>query len=478
MPYQMYIDGELEIGKGDRYSVINPATGEEIASLNAADESQAEAALQAAKKAFKTWSMTSVNERVLWMYKLRDACLAKREELMDLVAQEGKSYGEAKGQINTFAGYINFYAEEVKRVYDIGVPDLNARRDTYHRIIRRPLGVVVAHLPWNSPLNLLGVKLAPVLASGCTCVLKPSASTPLASLKVAQIAQEIGFPEGVFNVVAGPANRIGRYLSASKIPAMVSMVGSTAAGLEVMQQGATSIKRFSFELGGNAPCIIMPDVDLDAVIPWLAKRKVAFTGQGCANVNRIFVHESIHDAIIEGLAQQVKDVQVGWGKDMANAMGPLINVRNRDQMLELIQKTVAEGATLVYGGAPTNLPDHLRNGAFILPTILDHVTDDMEIANQEIFGPIYPIFTFKTLDEVIARANNTEYGLSSYLLTHDSRVIARCVEELEFGEVDVNMPGLGPNLPHVGIKQSGVGCDRSKWSLDEYFNMRKISIRP
>lgn len=478
MDYQMYINGVFQPGKGAPMAVKNPATNEVIATLNAASEEQAEEALQAAAAAFKSWSHTSIDERVSWMHKLRDACLAHKEELVDIIAAEGKSYAEANGQLNTFVGYINFYAEEVKRVYDTGVPAPAAHRDVYHTIIRRPLGVVVAHLPWNSPLNLLGVKLAPALASGCTCVLKPSSSTPLSALKVAQIAQEIDFPAGVFNIVTGPSGVIGRYLSASTIPAMVSMVGSSAAGVEVMQQGATSIKRFSFELGGNAPCIIMPDAELDKVIPWLAKRKVAFTGQGCANVNRIFVHESIHDQVVEGLDKLVREVQVGWGKDMPGAMGPLINVRNRNQMLDLIDRTVKEGAKLVYGGMPSGLPEHLKDGAFILPTILDGVTDEMEIANVEIFGPIYTIFTFKTLDEVIARANNTPYGLSSYLLTHDSRVIAKCVEELEFGEVDVNMPGLGPNLPHVGIKQSGVGCDRSKWSLDEYFNMRRISICP
>jgi succinate-semialdehyde dehydrogenase/glutarate-semialdehyde dehydrogenase len=476
---KMYINGKMVEGNGSEFSVINPATGKVIKTLRAADESQAEEALQAAQAAVKSWGALSINARVGWMNKLCDALLANKDELVDIIAQEGKSYSEASGQLNSFIDYMKYYAEEVKRVYDIGIPEYGvARGESYHTVIRRPLGVVVGHLPWNSPISLLGVKLAPAMASGCPCVLKPSTSTPLASIRLAEIAQEIGLPAGVFNLVCGPASVIGKFLNESKIPQMVTMVGSSEAGVEVMQQAATSIKRFSFELGGNAPCIIMPDADMDEIIPWMANRKVFFTGQGCANVNRIYIHESLHDDFVPRLTEQVKKVQIGWGKEMPNAMGALINTRVRDNMLALIKRTVEQGAIMTYGGMPTDLPEELKDGAFILPTVLDGCTDNMEIANCEIFGPVFAIYTFKDLDEVIARANNTKYGLSSYVMTHDMRVISKCIEDLEFGEVDVNMPGLGPNLPHVGIKESGVGCDRSLWSLDEYFSIRRISIRP
>jgi succinate-semialdehyde dehydrogenase/glutarate-semialdehyde dehydrogenase len=261
---------------------------------------------------------------------------------------------------------------------------------------------------------------------------------------------------------------------------MVSMIGSSEAGVQVMKEAATSIKRFSFELGGNAPCIIMPDADMDKIIPWMANRKTFFTGQGCANVNRIYVHESLHEEFVTRITEEVKKKQVGWGKDTPGAMGPLMNVRNRDDMLALIEKTVEQGATMTYGGKPDpeSLPEELRDGAFILPTVLDNCTDEMDLADLEIFGPVFPVYTFTDLDDVIARANNTKYGLSSYVMTHDYRVMTKCIEELEFGEVDINMPGLGPNLPHVGIKESGVGCDRSLFSMDEFFSIRKISIKP
>jgi len=476
---KMYINGEMVEGQGAEFSVTNPATGKVIQTLRAVDESQTEAALQAAKAAEKTWGATSINERLGWMAKLCDALNANREELVDIIAQEGKSYSEANGQLNSLLDYMKYYGEEVKRVYDTGIPEYGATRGTsYHTVIRRPLGVVVGHLPWNSPVSLLGVKLAPAMASGCPCVLKPSTSTPLASMRLAEIACEIGLPAGVFNLVCGPASIIGKYLNSSKIPQMVTMVGSSEAGVQVMQQAATSIKAFSFELGGNAPCIIMPDADLDEIIPWMTNRKVFFTGQGCANVNRIYIHESLHDEFVSRLTESVKKVEIGWGKETPNAMGALINVRNRDNMLALIEKTVEQGATMTYGGEPADLPDDLKAGAFILPTVLDGCTDDMDIADLEIFGPVFPVYTFTDLDDVIARANNTKYGLSSYLMTHDYRVMTKCIEELEFGEVDVNMPGLGPNLPHVGIKESGVGCDRSLWSLSEYFSIRRISIKP
>jgi succinate-semialdehyde dehydrogenase/glutarate-semialdehyde dehydrogenase len=236
------------------------------------------------------------------------------------------------------------------------------------------------------------------------------------------------------------------------------------------------------ELGGNAPAIIMPDCDLDKTTKWIASRKITNAGQGCANINRIFVHESLHEVFMEKLVSEVKNIKVGWGKDMPNAMGALINAKVRDRMLALVEEAVKGGAKLVYGGViPDNLPAELKEGAFMVPAVLDGVTDDMPIAGEEIFGPIYTVFTFSDLDEVIKRANDTDYGLNSYVFTHDARVISKCAEDLEFGEVYVNFPGSGPanpNMPHVGLKNSGVGCDRSKWALDEYYNFRHIAIQP
>lgn len=477
--YKLYINGTCETGAGDKLDVTCPATGELLETISTASIEQADRALEAAQAAFPSWSRLSLNERIGWMMKLKDACLAEKTAIIDLMAKEGgKSYKEAGNDFNAFIGYFGYYAEEAKRVYGTDIPEYGGRRGNFHVVLKRPVGVVLGHLAWNMPLSNVGLKLCPAMASGCTCVLKPSTETPLASLKIGELCEKIGLPAGVVNLVTGKASVIGNHLSQSKIPAMVAVIGSSAVGVEVMQNAATSIKRFSMELGGNAPCIVMPDCDLEETARYVADRKIRISGQGCANINRIFVHESIHEAFVEKLLSYVEKIQVGWSDDMPDAMGPMINVKTRDRMISLVEKARGEGAKLLYGGGIPQLPESLKNGAFFVPAVLDGVTDEMSITQQEIFGPIYAVLTFKTLDEVIERANKTELGLTGYLFTHDSRVIGRCVEEVEVGELQVNQPGAGPNMPHIGIKQSGLGCDRGKWSLEEYYDIRRISIQP
>ena len=477
--YKMYINGKCVEGAGDKLDVTCPATGELLETITTASIQQADEALEAAQAAFPAWSRLSLNERIGWMMKLKDACLAEKDEIVDLMAKEGgKSRKEAANDFNAFIGYFGFYAEEAKRVYGTDIPEYGGRRGNFHVVLKRPVGVVVGHLAWNMPISNVGLKLCPAMASGCTCVLKPSTETPLASLKVGELCEKIGLPAGVVNLVTGKASVIGNHLSQSKIPAMVAVIGSSAVGVEVMQNASTSIKRFSMELGGNAPCIIMPDCDLEKTAKYVADRKVRISGQGCANINRIFVHESIHDEFVKILLDDVKKIQVGWGDDMPNAMGPMINVKTRDRMIHLVEEAKSQGAKLLYGGNIPELPDNLKNGAFFVPAVLDGVTDEMSITQQEIFGPISSILTFKDLDEVIERSNKTDLGLTGYLFTHDSRVIGRVIEEVEVGELQVNDPGAGPNMPHIGIKQSGLGCDRGKWSLDEYYDIRRISIQP
>lgn len=477
--YKMYINGKCVEGAGDKLDVTCPATGELLETITTASIQQADEALEAAQAAFPAWSRLSLNERIGWMMKLKDACLAEKDEIVDLMAKEGgKSRKEAANDFNAFIGYFGFYAEEAKRVYGTDIPEYGGRRGNFHVVLKRPVGVVVGHLAWNMPISNVGLKLCPAMASGCTCVLKPSTETPLASLKVGELCEKVGLPAGVVNLVTGKASVIGNHLSQSKIPAMVAVIGSSAVGVEVMQNASTSIKCFSMELGGNAPCIIMPDCDLEKTAKYVADRKVRISGQGCANINRIFVHESIHDEFVKLLLEDVKKIQVGWGDDMPNAMGPMINVKTRDRMIHLVEEAQSQGAKLLYGGNIPELPDNLKNGAFFVPAVLDGVTDEMSITQQEIFGPIYSILTFKDLDEVIERSNKTDLGLTGYLFTHDSRVIGRVIEEVEVGELQVNDPGAGPNMPHIGIKQSGLGCDRGKWSLDEYYDIRRISIQP
>ncbi len=479
MATNQYINGRCVEGEGRPFDVVNPAIDEVIATVRAADEAQTIDALEAAQTAFKTWSKTSINERLAWIAKLRDACLAERDTLVDLLAREvGKSYPEAEAECNGMAATLNFYSEEVKQIYGTALTDYVSRPgEAFHVVRKYPVGVTVGHLAWNFPMQNAALKLGPALASGCTCVLKPSSSTPLATLYLGIIGEKIGFPKGVFNILAGPSGVVGKTLNESKIPRLVTLIGSSETGRQVMLEAATSIKRFSLELGGNAPALVMPDADLETTAAFMATRKTRCCGQGCANINRIYVHKSVHDQFVGLLHKYVEKVTVGWGKEMGDAMGPLINGAARARVFDLIKDATDKGGQLLYGG---EVPEGLSAGSFIMPTLLDHAQDNMRLRHEEIFGPVLPVYTFSDLSEAIAAANDTDYGLCSYLFTHDSRVIARVSEEFEFGEVLVNNPPGGTfiPLPHIGIKESGVGCDGSLWALDPYFWMRRVSIRP
>ena len=369
MVTSQYIDGQMVAGAGEPFDVVNPATDEVVATLRAAAAAQATLALDAAQRAFRTWSRTSLNERIAWTVKLRDACLAERDTLVDLLAREvGKSYPEAMAECNGLATILDFYAEESKRVYGTALPDYTSRRGAALHLLRKdPVGVAVGHLAWNFPIQNAALKLGPALASGCTCVLKPSSSTPLATLYLGVIGEKIGFPKGVFNILAGPSAIVGTALNASPIPRLVTLIGSSETGRQVMREAATSIKRFSLELGGNAPAVVMPDADLEATAQFMVTRKIRCCGQGCANINRIYVQESIHDPFVGMLRQQVATVKVGWGKDLGEAMGPLINRAARTRVLALINDAVAKGARLLSGG---RVPEDLPAGAFLLPTPL------------------------------------------------------------------------------------------------------------
>ena len=476
---KMYINGALIEGDGEAFDVCNPATGEIIDQLRAASIEQAEEALQGAQEAYKTWSKTSLNERQEWMQKLKSAYLAQKDSLIELLCAEGgKNPDEAAGEVvGSLPVFFDFFCEEAKRVYGVGVPDYTEPAGISHVVIKRPIGVVVGHMAWNAPVGIFGEMLAPALASGCACVLKPSISTPLSALKIGEIAAGIGFPKGVLNVVAGPSDVIGNYLTSSTIPRLITIVGSTASGLEVMNKGSSSVKRFSLELGGNAPAIIMPDFEMDQICQIVAESKVASCGQFCINFNRVYVHESIHGVFLEKLKAKFENIRIGWGKDMSAHLGPMINTEARDRVLALIGDSVKMGAELIYGGYVPDMPGKLKNGAFIMPTILDKVTDDMPIARNEIFGPVCGIQTFSDFDDALRRANDTEHGLAAYLFTHDSRIMGRFIDGAEAGNVHINFTGMVPHLPHAGNKQSGIGCVRGRWGLEEYYDLRKVTIR-
>lgn len=477
--FKQYINGELVEGQGKEMKIVSPATDEVIAVMNAASVEQTEEALTTSAEAFKIWSGMSINERNSWIAKLTAAFEEEHDKLTELLATEvGLTWTEAYNEVGYLIKVVNFFAEEAKRKYGLVLPDYNVKHgDCYHVIDHTPVGVTVGHIPWNHPISLGGAKIGPALASGCTLILKPSSATPLATLYIGEICHRIGFPKGVLNIVAGPAGTVGKTLNESRIPRLIGLIGSSKTGFEVSAQSSTSIKHLSFELGGNAPCIIMPDADLESALNYIVTRKTAACGQGCSNINRIFVHEDIHDKVVAMLKERVEKVKVGWNLEKdSNQMGPLVRSEHREFLLGVFDDARQKGARIVCGGG---IPADMPRGNFIEATIIDHCTDDMRVFSEEMFGPVFTIFTFKDVDEVIRRSNKTTYGLAAYLYCHDSRVIGKCSDELEFGMIYVNNPTFGDvNLPHVGIKDSGLSCDQSKWSLDEYYYFKRISIRP
>lgn len=475
--FKQYINGKLVDGKGKTAEVYDPSTGEVIDTVGCADAEQAKEALNAAAEAFKTWSKTSVNERYDWLMKLKAACTAERDKLIDLVSFEsGRPYAAACGDVDWLLISLSYYAEEAKRIDGEVLPtQYVGGKENYHIVTRKPIGVTVGHIAWNYPLGNASIKLAPAVASGCTCIIKPSSETPLATLYLGVIAEKIGFPKGVINIISGPSGEVAKTLNESDIPRMITLIGSYETGLAVMKQGSTSVKKYSLELGGNAPVIVMPDADLDETAANIVAKKVGFAGQTCVNYNRIYVHESVYKELCEKVAMELSRVKLGRYKDEGYVMGPVINNKARDRMLELIDDAVKNGAKLVMGG---EIPSEFAKGSYITPALLTDVTDDMRVSTEEIFGPIIPMQSFSYFDDVLERANNTIFGLSAYFFGHDSREIAKAFEALDAGEIFVN-GGIGSEFtPHPGLKQSGIGCDKSKWSMDEYYDLKLISLVP
>lgn len=465
----MYIDGKL-IENHCKYSAINPATDEVIQEISVADKEVAEQALLAAKQAEKSWGKTPIAERVVWMNKLRDACIKNQQALRMAVHQEtGKSWACTAEDYQSLIDSLAFYAEEIKRYTPPTIVDANG--EFKHQLRHLPVGVVVAYLSWNFPLLNLGFKLGPAMASGCPIILKPSIKAPLSAYLVGQLCAEIGLPKGAVNIFAGNDREVGNYLSSSKIPQMLTLIGSISTGIKVMQAGATSIKRYSMELGGNTPFIVCEDADLDLAAKILCTLKYNNSGQICVAPNRIMVAKSIQQTLLEKVTQLADKVAVGYDIESDFVMGPVIDKWERDRIHALVEDAVACGATLVRGGTI----DRDQAGAFYPPTILTNVTPQMKIYHQEIFGPVISIITIEEDQDVIAMANATDTGLASYIFSRDIGKAQRMAEELEFGEVQINGVKYGIDLPHVGIKQSGIGCDCSKFALDDYLYLARVT---
>ena len=475
--FRQYINGKTVDGKGKTMEVYDPATGELIDTVSCASKEQAEEALRAAAKAFQTWSKTSVNERAEWLYRLQAAVIEESDYLTDLVsAESGRPYAAAAADVDWLIKSLSYYAEEAKRVEGEVMPAIHiGDKINYQIVTKQPIGVTVGHLAWNYPLGNASIKLAPAIASGCTCIIKPSSETPLATLYIGVIAEKIGFPKGILNILAGPSGEVAKTLNESRIPRLISLIGSYETGLKLMEQSTTSLKKYSLELGGNAPVVVMPDADLDATAANIVAKKVGFAGQTCVNYNRIYIHQSIYEVMCEKIKTELSKVKLGRYKDEGYIMGPVINREARDRMLNLIDDAVKYGAELVMGG---EVPEGFEKGSYITPALLKDVTDDMRVSTEEIFGPIIPIQPFTDLDEAIEKSNKTMFGLSAYFFGHNSAEMSRYFEGVTAGEIFVNGGGGNEFSPHAGAKQSGVGCDKSRYSLAEYYDIKFLSMIP
>lgn len=454
------------------YAVRNPATGEQLALVPDLGEAEAVEAIEAAHRAFPAWRALAAGVRAALLRKWFDLMMAHQEDLARiLTAEQGKPLAEARGEIRYGASFIEWFGEEARRVYGDIVPGHEA--DKRILVMKQPVGVAGIITPWNFPNAMIARKVGPALAAGCTVVIKPAESTPLSALAMAVLAERAGFPPGVINVLTGqqPA-AIGSVLTSHPLVRKISFTGSTRVGKMLMAQSAGTMKRLSLELGGNAPFIVFEDADLDAAVAGAIASKYRNAGQTCVCANRIFVQEGIAGQFTEKLAAATARLVVGDGMDEQTSIGPLINQPALQKVERLIADAVDKGATLVCGGAR-----HALGGTFYQPTILTGIHSGMALAKEEIFGPVAPIFVFKTEEEAISMANHTEYGLAAYFYGNDIRRIFRVAEALEYGMVGVNTGMVSTAVaPFGGIKESGFGREGGSYGIDEYLDVKYVCL--
>ena len=440
--------------------VINPATGKVIGQVPEADRQAIQQALKAAAQGFKVWSNTTPADRKQVILRYADLLEKNRKRIIDLlIAETGKPQDNAEYDFGMLTTCLRFFVEEFERLDQPVLHDSDGR--FLHYIQRQPLGVVVGMLAWNFPLLNVGYKLGPALAAGCSAIIKPSHLTPLASLAAAHLAKAAGVPDGVINVITSTDHEVWKSVLQSDVPAMVTMIGSTRAGREVMNSSCTSIKHFSVELGGNAPVVVYPDADVRDAANKVVDLKFANSGQVCVSPNRCFVHESVYDQFVAAAKKRAASVK----------MGPMITDKARQFALGLVKAAVADGAKIVCGGKAVPGP-----GYFMEPTILKNVSPGMKVSCDEIFGPVLPVIRFTDADDEIALANDTEYGLAAYVFTTNLAKGLRAARDIQAGSVCVNEVHYSVQLPHGGLKQSGVGKDCSRYSLEEYLTLKRVSV--
>lgn len=469
--FRMLIGGEFYDAE-DKIEVFNPASGGVIGHVPQVKPEHVSLALDSAQKGFSVWSKMSLADRIDIVLRFANVLDENRKEIIDLLIEEtGKPKENAEYDFGMLTTCLRYFVEEAKRTDQPTITDPNGK--FIHYISRQPLGVVVGYLAWNFPLLNLGYKLGPALAAGCSVIVKPSHLTPLASLRCAELAHESGFPHGVINIITGDRFDVTDPLLTSDIPAMFTMIGSTKSGVNAMRTASTSVKRFSVELGGNAPVIVYPDADIDKAVVDIVDLKLGNSGQVCVSPNRCYVHEDIYDEFLEKAIDRVKEYSLGSGYSKNLLMGPIISAEARDRILSSVNQAENMGARILIGG---KIPSDKPNGYFLEPTILADVTPKMPIACDEIFGPVLPVLKYGEGQDPIDLANDNPFGLAAYVYTQNVNNAMRAANEIQAGSVCVNKAHYSVELPHGGLKQSGVGKDCSKYSLEEYLTLKRVSI--
>ncbi|HMM14431.1 MAG TPA: NAD-dependent succinate-semialdehyde dehydrogenase [Parvibaculum sp.] len=466
-----YIDGQW-VGEGaPQIKVTDPSSDEVIATVPSLGAKETRAAIEAAERAQKEWARRPAKERGAILRRWFDLMMANQDDLgAILTAEQGKPLAEAKGEIAYAASFIEFYGEEAKRVYGAIVPAPSADRQIV--VLKQPIGVCAAITPWNFPSAMITRKAGPALAAGCAMVVKPASQTPLSALALAELGERAGLPKGIFSVITGKAGEIGTEMTTSHIVRKITFTGSTEIGKKLMEQAASTVKKVSLELGGNAPFIVFDDADVDAAVEGAVGSKYRNTGQTCICTNRFLVQEGVYDAFVSKLAAKVKAMKQGNGFEEGVTQGPLIDMAAVEKAEEHVADAVAKGGRVVIGGRRSAL-----GHSFYEPTVIADAKPDMKLAHEETFGPVAPIFRFRTEEEAIALANDTPFGLASYFYSRDIGRVWRVAQALEAGLVGVNAGLISTEVaPFGGYKESGIGREGGPWGIEEFLEVKYVAM--
>ena len=469
---QCYINGQwIDADSGKTIDVTNPATGEVLGTIPNMGTAETRRAIEAANAAWAGWRKKTAKERANVLRKFFNLMMENQEDLAILMtAEQGKPMAESKGEVAYAASFIEWFAEEGKRIYGDVIPAHQGNKRIV--VTKEPVGVVAAITPWNFPSAMITRKAGPALAAGCPIVLKPATQTPFSALALAELAHRAGVPAGVFNVVTGSASQIGGEMTSNPIVRKLTFTGSTEIGKILLEQCAKSVKKTSMELGGNAPFIVFDDADLDAAVEGAIMSKYRNTGQTCVCANRILVQDSVYDAFAAKLTAAVSKLKVGDGLKGETQQGPLIDMKAVEKVEQHIADAVKKGAKVVAGGKR-----HTLGLSFFEPTILVNVTPEMAVAREETFGPVAPLFRFKTEDEAVKLANDTEFGLAAYFYARDLGRVWRVAEHLESGIIGINTGIISTEVaPFGGVKESGIGREGSKYGIEDYLEIKYLCM--